>query len=421
VFLGTAIEWFLYEKYISPRSTEVNTVDWILIGALLIFAWAGWRQGFVAGVLSFTGFLGGGIAALMWLPSVIKSFVSDQTISVIVLGVAVLASAILGQVVLSILGRRLRESLTWRPVKFVDSFAGSALNVLAFALVGWVIASVLVFLPNNSIAGQVGTSQVLSTLDSLVPNQARTIFRNVSTLVGETGIPRIVSGFGQDPSTDVAEPDTEISPDVLPVIKTFTVRLTGDAEQCNQSVSGSGFYFAPGRLLTNAHVVAGVSDLQVRLEGFANSVPGKVIYFDPQKDVAVIATQGLDTRVALFAKGRGAVGENAAVAGFPGGNGLIATPARISGVLSARGENIYGDIGVERKVYSLRSRVIPGNSGGPLVNQDGQVLGLVFGSNTDSDIGYALTNSELREAIAASDSWTQNVGSVDTGSCELRD
>ena len=173
----------------------MNTVDWILIGALVIFAWAGWRQGFVAGVLSFAGFLGGGIAALMWLPSVIKTFVSDQTISVIVLGAAVLASAILGQVLLSILGRRLRESLTWRPVKFVDSFAGSALNVLAFALVGWVIASVLVFLPSNSIAGQVGTSQVLSTLDSLVPNQARAIFRNVSTLVGQTGIPRIVSGF----------------------------------------------------------------------------------------------------------------------------------------------------------------------------------------------------------------------------------
>ena len=69
----------------------MNTVDWILIGALAIFALAGWRQGFVAGVLSFTGFLGGGIAALMWMPSLIKSFVSDETLSVIVLGISVLA------------------------------------------------------------------------------------------------------------------------------------------------------------------------------------------------------------------------------------------------------------------------------------------------------------------------------------------
>ncbi|MBT5501995.1 MAG: CvpA family protein, partial [Actinobacteria bacterium] len=144
----------------------MNTVDWILIGALAIFALAGWRQGFVAGVLSFTGFLGGGIAALMWMPSLIKSFVSDETLSVIVLGISVFASAILGQILLSFVGRRLRDHLTWRPVKFVDSFAGSALNVLAFALVGWVIASVLVFLPGNSIAGQVSQSQVLETLDA---------------------------------------------------------------------------------------------------------------------------------------------------------------------------------------------------------------------------------------------------------------
>ncbi len=399
----------------------MNMVDWILLGALAVFAWAGWRQGFVAGVLSFAGFLGGGIAALLWLPSLIKSFVTDQTISVIVLGIAVLASAILGQVLFSILGRRLRDTLTWRPVKFVDSFAGSALNVLAFALVGWVIASVLVFMPSNSIAGQIGQSQVLSTLDAIVPNQARTLFKNVSNLVGQTGIPRIVTGFGQVPSTQVAQPEAGISQSVFPVIETFTVRLTGDAQECKQSVSGSGFYFAPGRLLTNAHVVAGVQDLQVRLTGVENSVPGQVIYFDPEKDVAVIATQELDTRVSLFARGQAEVGDNAAVAGYPGGGDLTVTPARISGILSARGENIYGDIGVQRQVYSLRSNVTPGNSGGPLVNSDGQVLGLVFGSNTDSDVGYALTNSELQDAIDFSNAWKKNNGAADTGSCQLRE
>ncbi len=399
----------------------MNTVDWILLGALAVFAWAGWRQGFVAGVLSFAGFLGGGISALLWLPSLIKSFVTDQTLSVIVLGVAVLASAILGQVLFSILGRRLRDSLTWRPVKFVDSFAGSALNVLAFALVGWVIASVLVFMPNNSIAGQIGQSQVLSTLDAIVPNQARTLFKNVSTLVGQTGIPRIVSGFGQVPSTNVAEPESSISQSVFPVIETFTVRLTGDAQECNESVSGSGFYFAPGRLLTNAHVVAGAQDIQVRLAGFENSVPGQVIYFDPEKDVAVIATRELESRIALFSRGKAEIGDNAAVAGYPGGGDLMVTPARISGILSARGENIYGDVEVERQVYSMRSNVIPGNSGGPLVNSDGQVLGLVFGSNTDSDVGYALTNSELQDAIKFANEWQKSQGSVDTGSCQLRE
>jgi len=399
----------------------MNTVDWILIGALAIFALAGWRQGFVAGVLSFTGFLGGGIAALMWMPSLIKSFVSDETLSVIVLGISVFASAILGQILLSFVGRRLRDHLTWRPVKFVDSFAGSALNVLAFALVGWVIASVLVFLPGNSIAGQVSQSQVLETLDGFVPNRARIIFANVSILVGQTGIPRIVSGFGQDQGVNVAKPDPGIATDVLPVVETFTVRLTGDAQECKQSVSGSGFYFATGRVLTNAHVVAGVQDLRVRLVGVDSSLSGQVIYFDPEKDVAVIATDDPGTRTALFAKRTGDAGENAAVAGFPGGGDLSITPARISSILGARGENIYGGSGVEREVYSFRSKVMPGNSGGPLVNSNGRVLGLVFGSNTDSDVGYALINTELQDAIGFASVWTPRNGAVDTGSCQLRE
>lgn len=399
----------------------MNTVDWILIGALAIFAWAGWRQGFVAGVLSFAGFLGGGIAALIWMPSLIKSFVPDQTLSVIALGISVLASAILGQILFSIIGRRLRGHLTWRPVKFVDSFAGSALNVLAFALVGWVIASVLVFLPGNSIAGQVSQSQVLATLDALVPHQARTVFANVSTLVGQTGIPRIVTGFGQTQAADVSDPDSGIATGVHPVIETFTVQLTGEAQECKQSVSGSGFYFTSGRVLTNAHVVAGVQDLQVRLSGAENSLPGQVIYFDPEKDVAVVVTDEPGTRTALFARRAGEIGESAAVGGFPGDGDLMVTPARISGILDARGENIYGDVGVEREVYSLRSNVLPGNSGGPLVNSNGRVLGLVFGSNTESDIGYALTNPELQDAIGFASSWSQAEGAVDTGSCQLRE
>ena len=168
-------------------------------------------------------------------------------------------------------------------------------------------------------------------------------------------------------------------------------------------------------------MVAGVQDLQVRLAGVDKSLNGQVIYFDPEKDVAVIATEDSGTRAALFAKRAGKVSENAAVAGFPGGGDLTITPARISSILSARGENIYGEMGVKREVYSFRSNVMPGNSGGPLVNSNGRVLGLVFGSNTDSDIGYALINTELRDALGFASSWRPEKGAVDTGSCQLRE
>ena len=403
------------------RRSSVNTIDWILLGALIVFAWAGWRQGFVAGVLSFTGFLAGGIAALLWLPGVISSFVPEGNATLIVLAATVLTCALIGQVLLSILGRKLRDAITWRPVQFVDNFAGAALNVLAFALIGWVIASVLVLLPGNALAQQVSESRVLSTMDSLVPDGARTVFSNVSDVVGQAGVPRIVIGLGQSLGAEVPEPDTQPATDVLPVVETFVARLTGDAEQCNQVVTGSGFYFTDQYLLTNAHVVAGVIDLQVRLSGVEQSLPGEVIYFDPEKDIAVVRTERIDSRPGTFANGQAVKGDPAVVAGFPEGGPLDATPARIRQVIQARGANIYGDIGVLREVYAFRAQVRSGNSGGPIVDDQGRILGLVFGSSVDSNIGYALTNAELTEAMEFSETWGPSVGAAPTGSCELRE
>jgi S1-C subfamily serine protease len=399
---------------------NVNTADWILIGALIVFAWAGWRQGFVAGVLSFAGFLIGGIAALVWLPGVVNQFIPAGPWTYIALAMVVFASAILGQLLLGYLGRKLRNYITWRPIQFVDNLAGAALNVLAFALVGWVIASVLVFMPNGAISQQVSNSRVLTTMDSLVPDFARSIFSNVSDLVGQTGVPRIVIGLGQSPGADVPEPTDQVSAGVVLVVENFVARLTGDAEQCDQVVSGSGFYVSDRALITNAHVVAGVTDLKVRLPNIERSREGTVVLFDPEKDIAVVVTESIDGRPGSFATQMAAKGSEAVVAGFPGGGELTATPARVRGVIAARGENIYGDIGVEREVYAFRSNVRSGNSGGPLVDNQGRILGLVFGSSIDSDLGYALTNAELEVALQLAENWKKSDGSVSTGSCELR-
>jgi S1-C subfamily serine protease len=356
----------------------------------------------------------------MWLPGIVNQVIPEGVATLVVLAVAVLTSAILGQFIFSIFGRKLRDYITWRPVRFVDNFAGAALNVLAFALIGWVIASVLAFLPGNSLAQQVSNSKVLSTMDSFVPDAALSVFNNVSEAVGQTGVPRIVIGLGQSLGSDVPEPTGADADSVLAVTENFVARLTGDAAQCNQSVSGSGFYFTDTMLLTNAHVVSGVESLQVRLKPEARSKSGQVIYFDPEKDIAVVVTEPIEYRSGIFAGEPARERSEAVVAGFPEGGVLTATPARIRAIIQARGENIYGDIGVEREVYAFRAKLRAGNSGGPLVDDQSRILGLVFGSSVDSEVGYALTNAELADAIKFSSDWTPTVGSVDTGTCELR-
>ena len=178
--------------------SDLATIDFILLGALAVFAWAGWRNGFVSGVFSFAGFFLGGIAALIWIPVFAGGLLPDGTTRIAVLVIAVIVSAILGQFLFSIVGRKLRNHITWRPVRFVDNFAGAALNVLAFALMGWVIASVLAFIPSSSLTQQVSNSRVLTMMDSLVPDAAQSMFSNISSLVGQAGIPRIVIGLGQN-------------------------------------------------------------------------------------------------------------------------------------------------------------------------------------------------------------------------------
>ena len=184
----------------------MNSVDWLLIGGFVVFALVGWRQGFVAGALSFLGFLGGGLLAVLWLPDVVERFVDSSWWQIVVVAVGVLVSAILGQALLSILGRRLRSSMTWRPVRFVDNVGGAALNVMALVLVAWVVASVVAFLPRTDVTRQVNESLVLTTTDRMLPEAALSAFDGLRDIVGETAVPRVFAGVAPVPGPDVDAP-----------------------------------------------------------------------------------------------------------------------------------------------------------------------------------------------------------------------
>ena len=173
----------------------MNVIDWILIASVVVFALAGWHRGFVAGLLSFIGFLGGGLIAAFLLPELLDRTVSVDWLRVVLLGVGVLVFALLGQFGMSFLGERLRSTMTWQPVRVVDNVAGAALNVLALAVVVWIMASALAYLPVALVSEQVTQSRVLVALDSIVPTPARNAFGDLRDLVATTEVPRIFSGL----------------------------------------------------------------------------------------------------------------------------------------------------------------------------------------------------------------------------------
>lgn len=397
----------------------MNLVDWVLVGAVVVFALAGWRRGFVAGLLSFAGFLGGGLAAAFVLPGILDALIETEWVRVLALGVGVLVIALLGQFAASILGDRLRDAITWHPARLVDNAAGAGLNVLALAVVTWIVASALAYLPVTMVSQQVTQSRVLVALDSLVPVPARNAFGDLRDLVGTTEVPRIFSGLAQITGPDVEPPSPAFVTVEVDRARDSVVQVTGEAPRCGATVSGSGFVAADGLVLTNAHVVAGVREPTVRVRQSDPGLPATVVYFDPGVDIAVLSVPDLTASALALAPGLAASGDPAVVAGFPQSGPYRVEPARVRTVVTALGDDIYGQAGVERQVYAVRGTVLPGNSGGPLLRPDGLVLGMVFGADEQmQSTGYALTGDELRPVLASVSASDAPVG---TGSCRIRD
>lgn len=392
----------------------MNIVDAIVIASIVVFAWTGWRQGFVAGLLSFGGFLAGALGAALLLPRVLTGLDLPEFLGAVLLATAILAAALLGQTLASVLGRRLRSAITWRGVQVVDSAAGAALNVTALAVVLWIVATAVGLVPSLSVAREIRSSLVLRTLDSAVPDRARDVFAGLRDAVDASGLPRVFSGFGQYAGPQVPAPNARLLRD--PAVRAAWPSLVKVISQaCDAVVTGSGFAYAPGRVLTNAHVVAGADRPSVRLPGDPAVYEASVVAIDARLDLAVLRVDGLPAPPLAFAAQEAVTGDGAVIAGFPGGGDLEAGAARIRARIDARGEDIYGRSGVVREVYSFRGIVVPGNSGGPLLAPNGRVYGVIFAAGLgEEETGYALT---ARQTAPIAEAGALALDPVDTGRC----
>lgn len=396
----------------------MNLVDWVLVGATIVFAWAGWRQGFVAGVLSFAGFLSGGLAAAFLLPRVSAAVTDNPVARVGIVVAGVIIAALIGQFIASLLGRRLHAAITWRPARLIDNAAGATLAVLALAIMAWIVASAVAFLPQLPMASQIQQSRLLVAVDTAVPNQVRDAFVGLRNMVSSADVPRVFSALGSFPGPEVELPDaTVILEGAVTDARPSVVRVTGNSDECEISVSGSGFVYAPEHVMTNAHVVAGITSPEIQVRASQPLLSATVVYFDPKVDIAVLYVPGLTAPDLGFAKDAAESGDDAIVAGFPEGGPYDSVPARIRDSITARGDDIYGKSGVKREVYSFRANVKQGNSGGPLLTAQGEVLGMIFASGSGTT-GYALTAQQL--AVPSTRALRSNEP-VPTGSCRIDD
>ncbi|MEX2291426.1 MAG: MarP family serine protease [Mycobacteriales bacterium] len=391
-----------------------DLLDVLLLVVSLLFAVSGYRQGFVVGVLSFVGFLGGGVVGAKLAPTVAElPYAADLPQAVVGL-VLVFLGASIGQLLTSFLGSVLRGQLTWRPARHVDALGGAAISVVGLLLVSWMVGRAVASSPYPALASQVRHSVVITTVDGLVPDAGKRFFASFRNLIDERGFPEVFDGLLPTDVRPVDPPDPAlVQSAVVQKVRPSVLKVTGAAPRCRKNVAGSGFVYAPERLMTNAHVVAGVDEPKVTVGD--RKLDARVVLFDPSTDVAVLAVPGLDRAVLPFATDEAESGADALVLGYPQDGPFDVRAARVRAVMNARGGDIYARGTVEREVYALFSRVRQGNSGGPLIDPSGRVLGVIFAAAADNEqVGYALTAAEVADEASEGRRATDRVS---TGNC----
>jgi len=392
-----------------------TVLDLVLILLVIVFAINGYRQGFVVGLLSFVGFFGGAAIGLQLGP-LIGDLIPQEPGRVIVTLAVVFGIALAGQGAANWLGFRIRRSIHNRTGRTLDDVGGSVVSVVALLVVAWLVAGPLASSSMPSVALAVRTSAVLRGVNSVMPQQAQALSDELRNTVDTSGFPDVFGGLVPTPVRQVPAPNAALAnAAVVRASEPSVVKVQGSAPSCDRRIEGSGFVFAQDHVLTNAHVVAGTRRVAVQPEGKDGALAGRVVLYDPERDLAVIDVPGLSAPIMHFAPTRAGRDADSIVLGYPLDGPYDAEPARVRDVGPISGPNIYNTQTVTRDIYTIRGKVRSGNSGGPLITSDGAVLGVIFAAAADDpQTGFALTAREAAPVVAEGRDATTR---VDTGSC----
>ncbi|MCT9932388.1 MarP family serine protease [Planotetraspora sp. A-T 1434] len=391
-----------------------DLLDLILIGLVLAFAVSGYRQGFIIGAFSFVGFVGGAFLGMFIAPPIAGAIVSGDIERALLAIVIVFLTATIGQFASSTIGAVVRSHVTWEPARVVDAFGGSVASGLSVLLIAWLLGSLIVSMSFPLPKEQVNGSLVWQAVDEAIPNGVRALQKPFRDFVDSSEWPQVITSIG---GQNVAPPDEGVLTGSagLTRARRAIVKVQGTAPSCRKRIEGTGFVYAQHKVMTNAHVVAGVTQELRVTDSDGTSHDARVVLYNPDRDIAILFVPDLQTGSLRFdysAKSR----DSAIIAGYPKGHGFTPLAARIRVKQRAESYDIYNQHKVDREVYAIRGKVQPGNSGGPLLSPDGKVYGVIFAAATDQpETGYALTAEEV---LPDAEDGSGAVVRVDTQDCD---
>jgi uncharacterized membrane protein required for colicin V production len=383
----------------------------ILLIALAIYL--GWRSGFVIQALALAGFLAG-IAVVVLVAPYAADLLADidpwlRTILVItVLGGVVIVAQGLGSAAGSALRRRIGPGI----LSGLDQGAGAAFGMARGLFLVWLLGGLIGLLPVQGLATEARQSLILRALDTRLPSPV-VLAAELGRIIEVAGLPDVLVGAPPPADTPVDGPTEAEAEQIAAAARSSTVRV--EAIACGRFLSGTGFAITPDHFVTNAHVIAGADRMWVSFDGSLDRYSAAVVKFDPRLDAALIYVQGIDVAPLDLSDQLPGRGAPAAALGFTGGGRQRLIPAVINRSLSALGRDIYGGTVVARQILEMSADVAPGDSGGPVLLESGDVGGVTFSESRDNpSIGYALSPTEVAASIGGG---LRSTAPVATGDC----
>ena len=387
-------------------------IDLIILIAVVFAISSGYRRGFWLSLAQYAGLVLGVVIGATLAPIVMDALnLNGAAIRSLV---AIMILIVLGTIGSSVgywVGEPIRLRLLAQPRGGrIDSLAGAVFSALAVLSVSWFLGLSLARIPSPPLSAAIQRSAILRALDGIAPRPPAFLAR-VETIIAGVNFPSAFSGL--EPVGPSAQPlPSSINTPGVQAAEAQTLKVQGFG--CGGIVFGSGFPVGPGMVLTNAHVVAGTQGTTVRSSS-GRSLSARVVLFDPERDVAILYVP----RLALppLNEASAQAGTQGAAIGYPGGGSETAEPAVVNGQVRAEGRDIYGQNLVVRSIWFTQAKVQPGNSGGPLVDLNGNVIGVIFAaSTTQTGTAYALTDAEVQPDI---DQARGRTDAVQIGPCAM--
>ncbi|GAA1404669.1 serine protease [Glutamicibacter uratoxydans] len=386
-------------------------LDVVISAVLLTFFILGIRRGFLLTVGDMVGLVVGGIAAFFAIP-LVSTFASNPwwRLSLMVAVAAVLI--ILGQALGRFIATKIRHWMNVDFLRSADRLAGGALSVLITATIIGALAFSASSMGIPRLSAEIAKSKMIETIRGLTPDFVTSAISSARSAVMAETIPAFLEPFAP-PVAPAEETDWKAN-DIQRAAAKSVAKISGTAVQCGVNLTGSGFVVDDELVMTNAHVVAGLSAATIEI-GDEQLRRAKVVYFDPQADIALLHVDGLEAEPIPLAHHDLSRGDSAAFIGYPAGGPQQIHGAVVASMATVSIANIYGEDPGRLSVYQLSAQVAQGNSGGPLVDSNGDVAGLIFAkSRSNEDVGFALSLEEMQKAL---DAGGHRTTSIKTGTC----